>query len=183
MKIEVENVRKIQKHRYFSDDNKFNTQLYNKTIILLSEAYKNNSAETLLLMDNNTFNYRCTSQGNSDTVMFDDKMLEALLDINNVSTFTAIHNHPNDGGFSLGDLKQLLIYKKINTLVLITNSCKHSAFLYKTYKLNNNIQGKIITKILNFMIDKDIVNIHHSALRLIQYMQRLGLIYLYYINY
>lgn len=181
--ISVENARKVQEHRYFISNSELNKTIYDKTITLLGFAYKNNSNEALLLFDDETFEYEYTTQNLVDTVCFNNNMIFKLTDVSNSKTYTAIHNHPTDASFSIGDLNQLMIYKKMSTLVLITNSCKYSAILYKTTRLTNIIQYKIISKVLEVLLKYKIVSYHRDATKLIRKLQQYGLEYMYFQNY
>lgn len=181
--ITDDNIQKIPKHRYFSDNtNNINDELYNKTIILMTVAQKKaNGNETLLLMRNSDFLYEVTSQHNVAEVSFNQKMLNALY-TNNAETYTAFHNHPDDGPFSLGDVKQILEYDKLVLLVLCTNSCKYSAALYKTNNSKQQI-NHILARIMQIAFSKNILNMHMDAKKLIKWLVPLGFEYREYRNY
>lgn len=178
-KINVFNILKIQKHKYF-DDNYVNNQLKLKTQLLMVNAFLHKGNETLLLMNNKTFKYTIYSENDQNSVSFNSKMLSLLMDKTNL--YTAIHNHPNESSFSIDDLIQLLRHEQLILLILCTNSCKYCAGLLKSNTVDNITSDKMLKYIKQYMYKNNLTG-HSSAIPLIEYFSTRKLIYVYYINY
>lgn len=132
-----ENIKKIKRHRYFDKLNKINKLLYTNTIECMQTSmiyckYK----EVLILID--YFNTKkLINYGSYNNVDITKEMNSVLQDMHNVN-FIAIHNHPTDNNFSLQDIKTFLSKRNINLMIVVTNTCKYQAALYKTKTLNRN---------------------------------------------
>lgn len=195
MPITKENVKKIPKHRYFdttcSDINEAtkNKELnaeYNECIMRnLLLAYKNNNTEALILMNNNTYQKWPNCNQDNINVYLSDAMVNELSRMDNCDTFTAFHNHTTDNSFSIKDIITFLDYGKMDTLVLVTNSCKYIAIMRKPYNIGNT--GKILLscmkKIIEFMIKKQVITGHESAVPLFPVLEHCNFWYKVYTNY
>lgn len=180
--ITKDNVKKIKVHNYFdtlTDDN-INKAIYLVTIELLKKAFKNGGAESVALLNNQTFNYDVCSQGSFTNVEFNTDMINELLN-NKSNTFTTIHNHPNGGTFSIMDINQFLIYDKITCMIVIENNCSRSYAIFKTDKIHSRIIFDIIKKLTNIVSNSD--KSHNNADNIINNLVKLGIIYKVYINY
>ena len=180
--ITLDNIKKIQKHRYFDGNdtysNKLNNKLYLMTKLLMRQAYLNSGKEVLLLMNNRSYTYKITN-GTVDSVALSDKMLKWME--KSKSTFTAFHNHPDDTSFSLDDLEQLILHSKLQLLILCTNSCKYCAGLYKSRQLSQKETQAILYYIAKYK-ERYKVDGHRDALPLIEKLTKQGILYFYAIN-
>ena len=178
-KILLQNILKIECHRYFDnswrDYNKINKKIRTKTIINMLSAYLHRGKEVLLLMDNGSFKHKM-NVGNYENVTISNEMKRFMNNSN--STFTAFHNHPKEGSFSLGDLEQIIIYDKIQLLVLCTNSCRYCAALYKPRSFTEKEIKAILTLFDSFK-EKNNVDGHCNAKYFIQQLQEKGRLFYY----
>jgi hypothetical protein len=143
-------------------------------------AMRHNSNEVLMIIDNITFNHRICTSNDIRHVDIPDYMID-ILNSNINTTFTMIHNHPSNNGFSISDLRTFIQKDKISYLFICTNDCSTIAAIGK-----NNIdlitKNRMIHIINEYMIENK-CNKHSSALKLIQYFVQKELIYIVYKNY
>lgn len=158
-----------------NEHKKQNSILFTATKELMKKAKDYNSAETLILMQNGTRRADYTSQYDYENVQFKLGMKKVLLD-NGEETYTVLHNHPNNSNFSIQDVLTFIGYSKITQSILCTNSCQYTAILLKTNNYKS-FEVNIITKIISFLISKDILDRHGSASRLIKLLYRFGVCY------
>lgn len=185
-KISISNILKIKRHKYFDEtvlySNKINEILQNKVKILMLNAKINNSTETLMLIENSTMRHILACDNDYNNVNFSDKMILELKNIDNVSTFTAIHNHPNNTNFSIKDLITFIDKGKLAYIMVCTNDCKNIGILGKTNIIDANTQVKMI-KYINDYMNKNGLDEHSPADKLIQFFMTKGLLYAVYKNY
>lgn len=175
-KIKLANILKLPCDNYFG--NNLDKQIQLKMKIVLINALLHKSTESLLLINCNTYRYLITTNNNPDEVSFSTKMLEKLRDTQDNNLYIAIHNHPYDNTFSLDDLTQLMRYRKLKAVMLITNTCRYSAGLLKE-NLTINERKQIIDDIEQYKKEYN-VDGHASALDIIQKFGVNKLKYVYY---
>lgn len=183
-KISISNILKIRKHKYFNDtvlySEKINETLRSKIKILMLNAMLNNSTETLMLIENNTMKHILTCDNDYNNVTFSDTMKKSM--DNMECTFTVIHNHPNNTNFSIRDLKTFIENGKLLYLIVCSNDCRHIAILGKTDIINEKNQHNMI-KYINDYMNKNKLDEHSPADKLIQFFMTKGLLYAVYKNY
>ena len=135
--------------------------------------------EEVSLRNYNT--YRVNTNMREDSVSMSAEMVIALNN-NNSTKFTSIHNHPTDSNFYIDDLTQFILYSKMNLMILCTNSCKHSAALFKSQTIDSDTANNILIDISNYKINNN-VDGHGDAMTLIQKYVSVGLLYFVRNNY
>jgi hypothetical protein len=179
-KVKLINIIRIKRHRYFENRPDVNKQLQHKTILLMINAALHKGNETLLLMDNNDFSIDIVSQDSNEEVYFNDRMKYKLAYAN--SKFTAFHNHPDGGSFSIADLLTILDNYSVQLLILCDNSCQNIYGLLKSDIVDGITSLKMSNYTKKYAI-KNNLNIHSDALPLIQLFVSKGLLYVVNKNY
>lgn len=184
-KISIDNVLKIKRHKYFNESilysAKINEILQSKIKILMLNAKMNNSTETLMLIENSTMKHMLSCDNDYNNVNFSEKMLTEI-NRNYASTFTAIHNHPNNSNFSIQDLITFIDIVTLKYIIVCTNDCKNIGILGKARVIDGDIQARMAIYIKRY-ISKKGLNDHSSAVDLINYFTTKGLLYAVYKNY
>lgn len=133
-------IKRIKKHIYFNNTvNNYkmvNVVFHNTIVDLMKTALSLGDKEVLILLQNNNFATRKTTSYMHDIVYLTTEMEDALLS-DNGTTFTAFHNHPDNGNISTDDINMLLKYEMLQIIVVVTNNCKYISLMIKTRKLCN----------------------------------------------
>lgn len=179
--ITRESVKKIQKHRYFDEHNsnllvaennkKLNSYIFNCIQKLMVGAYKHNNMESLIVVDIDTFAYRFNTNNLPTDVYLTPEMENAIL--NSGNTFIAMHNHPNNSTFSMADVLVLINYPNLQTIFMCTNDCNFIEVLDKGNRYYK-FTVRVVIKILNSLVSKNIINKHSDAKYFIKYLKANG---------
>lgn len=178
--IKKENIRNIP-FVNFTNDTKVDKQIHKKVKTLLYNAIKNKYTETLLLMDYNNFKYLLTTDNNYNSVAFSDKMKAKISNqVLDNKIYIAIHNHPIDSGFSLDDLEQLLKYRKVFIVILVTNSCRYQAAMIKNMNLSDIEYINMLNRLDQYKKTNN-VNGNYPAIDLIEeFCNEIKIFYIYF---
>ena len=177
MKITIRNILKIKRHQYFDSSIKnhktINNMLRRKVMITMFSAYKIGSEfEVLTIVDNHSFKHKTFTDKRTDMVSIPDSIKDYLEN----GSYTAIHNHPSNGNFSIEDLTTFIQWVNIHYLFVCTNDCKYIAVLGKSVTINGKLQNQMLYVINEYKIKKH-VDDHYSALELIEFFCTKGLLY------
>jgi hypothetical protein len=183
--ISIKNILRIRKHIFFNNsvlyNDKINSILRNKIMILMLNAKLNKSTEALMLINNSNMKHLLTTNLDYNNVDFSYEM-NRYMDDNTTNTYTAIHNHPNNSYFSIKDLKTFINYSSLAYVVVCTNSCQYIGMLGKTILINDNIKSRI-TSYIDKYIELNNLDEHSSAEKLIELLSEKGIVYAIYKNY
>lgn len=187
--ITKDNIRRIQRHRYFDEHDKdANIALKNKNINsqiqlnlqrLMISAMQHNNTEVMIALDLDTFNWRGHTDNDYMNVSIPTNIGSAIINSNH--RFVAMHNHPNNLPFSIADILVLIGYPNLKTIFMCTNNCNFIEVLDKSNVKINPILD-IFINILMKLIDKNIINRHSDAKYIINILIKFGFTYDKYTN-
>ncbi len=187
--ITKENIKKIQRHRYYDEQatdidvlqkNKILNSCIKKNLQrLMVAAAKSNNMETVVAVDLDTLGWAVATDYLPMDVSLSPQMEQAFLTSGN--TFIAMHNHPNNATFSIADVMVLVHYPNLQTIFMCTNNCD---FIEMLDKGNKNFKPlvKVVLSIVTKLINKNIINRHGDAKHLISFLVKSGFIYEKYNN-
>jgi hypothetical protein len=185
IKIKISNILKIKKHQYFNSTienyKEINKILQRKIKTTMLAAMMHNSSEVLMIIDNSTFNHRITTSNDMNNVTIPEYIVNIITDVSTDTTFTMIHNHPDNSGFSIMDLRTFINRDKIAYIFVCTNDCRIIAVLGKN-NINQETKFKMLNTINKYMIINN-YNEHSPAIELIEFFEQKGLLYAAYKNY
>lgn len=195
VKILRSNFDKIPKHRYFDTTNCCVTDIqknrelnreYDLCIkVTLLLAHKNNDTEALILLNNNTYNKYQSCNNDYMNVGLSPEMIKLLSRVDTDETYTAFHNHTTDNTFSIKDIICMLSYERINSIVVVTNSCKYIAIMTKPNSLSNTskLLIKCTEKIIQFLMDSHVITGHERANYIFPILKKCQFYYKEYTNF
>ena len=139
-----------------------------KVTLLL--AHKNNDTEALILLNNNTYNKYQSCNNDYMNVGLSPEMIKLL---SRVDTF------------SIKDIICMLSYERINSIVVVTNSCKYIAIMTKPNSLSNTskLLIKCTEKIIQFLMDSHVITGHERANYIFPILKKCQFYYKEYTNF
>lgn len=131
--ITLENMQKIKENSFYSDDglNKDIVRLALK--VLTGQATRVNNAEVLGLYQKINHTIRLFTQGQYESIHTAKQGALQYMEQQPADQLIAMHNHPNDQYFSVGDVGFWIKYPQITEQFIVTNSCKYQQMLKKRY--------------------------------------------------
>lgn len=183
-KINIINILRIKKHRYFNESlnnhTRLNKIIYYSIVKLMIHAMMNNSLETLLIIDEK-FKSKIYTSNDINNVNIPDNILN-IMNRGVNAKYIMMHNHPDNSNFSIKDLNTFIARCNIVYLVIVTNDCKHIAILGMNENVNDELRKRMISTIEKYCV-KNKLDEHASATKLIEFFQSKGLLYTVYKNY
>lgn len=179
--IRLSNIIKIKKYLYFKEDfpdyKSINNNIHRAIKRLMVAALIHGSNEALLMIDNNALisglkHYLITTNNDMQNVAFSYKMKLLLCHKDN-KVYTVIHNHPDNSGFSIRDLKTFISWDKLKLMIVCTNSCQIIALLYKSNNIDCDTKRKILLYIDKYMKANKITSDHSPAIGIILNLNKL----------
>lgn len=127
---------KIKENSFYSNEI-IDRGIFNLTLEILHEqATKVNNAEVLGLYQTVTRSIKTFTQGQYNVIDTTEQGAAQYILQQPVNQLIAMHNHPNDQYFSVGDVGFCVGYPQIMGQMIVTNNCKYQALIKKRY-LNN----------------------------------------------
>lgn len=183
-KIEIRNIFKIKRHRYFNesvrDNVKLNKLIHHNIIKLMLYAMMNSSFETLLIIDES---FKCKVYTSNDINSVDiPETLLTKMNNGDDCKYIMMHNHPDNGNFSIKDLNTFVSRYQIEYLMIVTNDCKHIGILGMHSYVDDKLRKRMLYTVEKYC-RKNKLDEHASATKLIEFFQSKGLLYAVYKNY
>lgn len=147
IRITPNSIKRIKYHRYLTGNSKY-AKDYNSLIqkcikaLLYYSAKDYSNGEVVFIINNNTFKVFKESQSNPNNVnisMYEDMLLKSS------DTFTIIHNHNTENGFSVTDLNTFLSVSSLTVSIVVENSGRKIYIMAKdnSYKLRLKLLGAL----------------------------------------
>lgn len=126
-------LQEIQRHDFYNDPG-LNEIVYRMQVALLKyERQVEPGKEVLGLYQLTHRKFIMYSQHNANTINLRDQGASRAMRNQPVGSIIAIHNHPNNQYFSVGDVHFWAGNESIRDFMVITDNCKYQAMLKKMY--------------------------------------------------
>lgn len=160
--ITLENMSKIKENSFYSNEI-IDRGIFNLTLEILHEqATKVNNAEVLGLYQTVTRSIKTFTQGQYNVIDTTEQGAAQYILQQPVNQLIAMHNHPNDQYFSVGDVGFCVGYPQIMGQMIVTNNCKYQALMKKRY-LNNKRNAAQLLYEYHDILNKTGLSAHQDA--------------------
>ena len=160
--ITPENMSKIKENSFYSDD-VIDRGILDLTLEVLHEqATKVNNAEVLGLYQITNRSIKTFTQGQYNIINTAEQGAIQYIMQQPYDQLIAMHNHPNDQYFSVGDVGFWVGYPQIMGQMIVTNNCKYQALMKKRYLNNKRNAMQLIAEYYD-ELNKTGLSVHQDA--------------------
>lgn len=160
--ITLENMSKIKENSFYSNEI-IDRGIFNLTLEILHEqATKVNGAEVLGLYQIINRSIKTFTQGQYNIIHTTEQGALQYILQQPANQLIAMHNHPNDQYFSVGDVGFWVGYPQIMGQMIVTNNCKYQALMKKRYLNNQNNSVQLFNR-YRAILNKTELSVHQDA--------------------
>ena len=150
-------LQKIQRHDFYSNQS-LNELVYRMQVALLRYERQNEPGKEVLgLYQLITKKFVMYSQHNANTISIKGQGASRAIKDQPASSIIAIHNHPNNQYFSVGDVHFWAGNESIRDFMVITNNCKYQAMFKKLY-IDSNEQADLASNTISSIMQTKSIN-------------------------